>query len=64
LSQIFLIDTKDARAIGQVMADVARFGGVFRVEEVYEFCQCRADWLEVKKEVEKVMFGLGGCVVA
>ncbi|CAG8808117.1 27372_t:CDS:2, partial [Racocetra persica] len=35
-----------------------RFKGVFRPEEVYEFCQKREDWLAVKHEVEKELYGL------
>lgn len=35
--------------------------GVFRVEEVYEFAERRADWVFVRKDVERAMYGL--CIV-
>lgn len=64
LGHIFIIDGAEAKAIGQLVADMSRYGGVFRVEDIYEFVQRRADWLKVKKEVERVMFGLGyDCVL-
>lgn len=63
LGHIFLIDASDARAIGQVVADASRYAGVFRVEEVYEFAQQRADWLRVKKEVDKLLYGLSCSII-
>ncbi|KAM0265488.1 hypothetical protein ACHAPA_007796 [Fusarium lateritium] len=62
LSQIFLIDPRHAREMATVIADGDRFGGVFRAEEVYEYAQRRADWYQVRKSVERAMYGLE-CVV-
>ncbi|KAI8659344.1 hypothetical protein LRP88_05909 [Fusarium phalaenopsidis] len=58
LSQIFLIDPRHAREMATVIADGDRFGGVFRAEEVYEYAQRRADWYQVRKSVERAMYGL------
>lgn len=65
IGQLFLIDGKDAKAIGQMLSDMSRFNGIFQPEEVFEFAQRREDWLRVRKEVEKVMYGFGmsDCVV-
>lgn len=62
LSQIYLIDPSHARQMATVIADPSRFGGIFRVEEVYEYATRREDWYRVKKEVERAMYGIG-CVV-
>ncbi|KAG9234182.1 exocyst complex component Sec10-domain-containing protein [Amylocarpus encephaloides] len=61
LSQIYLIEAKHAKELAEVIADGARFGGVFRAEEVYEFAERRADWYTVKRDVERAMYGIG-CV--
>ncbi|KAI1036915.1 hypothetical protein LB503_003144 [Fusarium chuoi] len=58
LSQIFLIDPRHAREMATVIADGDRFGGIFRAEEVYEYAQRRADWYQVRKSVERAMYGL------
>ncbi|KAI1477174.1 exocyst complex component Sec10-like protein [Daldinia eschscholtzii] len=58
LSQIYLIDAKHAKEMAIIIADGDRFGGVFRAEEVYEFAERRADWYQVKKDVERAMYGL------
>ncbi|KAF5017043.1 hypothetical protein F66182_11091 [Fusarium sp. NRRL 66182] len=58
LSQIFLIEPRHAREMATVIADGDRFGGVFRAEEVYEYAQRRADWYQVRKSVERAMYGL------
>lgn len=58
LSQIFLIDAADARDMAAVIADADRFGGVFRAEEVYEYAQRRADWYQVRRSVERAMYGM------
>lgn len=62
LSQIFLIDAGHAKEMATVIADGDRFGGVFRAEEVYEYAQRRADWYQVRKSVERAMYGMD-CVV-
>lgn len=59
LAQIYLIDPKNAREIGTIIADSDRYRGIFRAEEVYEFAERRADWFTVKREVEKAMYGMG-----
>ncbi|KAF4987663.1 hypothetical protein FDECE_15343 [Fusarium decemcellulare] len=58
LSQIFLIDPRHAKEMATVIADGDRFAGVFRAEEVYEYAQRRADWYQVRKSVERAMYGL------
>lgn len=58
LSQIYLIDQTHAKDMASVIADGDRFGGVFRAEEVYEYAQRRADWYQVKKSVERAMYGM------
>ena len=62
LSQIFLIDASHAKEMAAVIADGDRFGGVFRAEEVYEYAQRRADWYQVRKSVERAMYGMD-CVL-
>ncbi|OJD16550.1 hypothetical protein AJ78_03287 [Emergomyces pasteurianus Ep9510] len=62
LSQVFLIDPSDSKEMATIIADGDRFHGIFRAEEVYEFATRRADWYQVKKSVERAMFGIG-CLV-
>lgn len=59
VGHLFLIDGTDAKELGKTLSDMTRFRGVLQPEEVYEFVQCRADWFQVKREVEKVMYGFG-----
>ena len=63
LSQIYLIDARHAKEMATVIADGDRFGGVFRAEEVYEFAQRRADWYQVRRNVERAMYGLECCAM-
>ncbi|KAI2623308.1 exocyst complex component Sec10-like protein [Hypoxylon sp. NC1633] len=58
LSQIYLIDARHAKEMATIIADGDRFGGIFRAEEVYEFAERRADWYQVKRNVERAMYGL------
>ena len=62
LSQIYLISPKDGKELATIIADAERFYGIFRAEEVYEFAERRADWYQVKRSVEKAMYGIG-CTV-
>lgn len=62
LSQIYLIDSSDAKELATLIADASRFSGIWRVEEVYEFAERRADWLQINRNVERAMYGIG-CVV-
>ncbi|KAG0157189.1 hypothetical protein PDIDSM_4374 [Penicillium digitatum] len=59
LVQIYLIDPGDAKELATVIADADRFHGIWRVEEVYEFAERRADWYHVKRDVERAMYGIG-----
>jgi recyclin-1 len=59
LSQIYLIDAKHVKEMAAIIADGDRFGGIFRAEEVYEFAERRADWYNVKRDVERAMYGFG-----
>ncbi|KAK2073742.1 hypothetical protein P8C59_007994 [Phyllachora maydis] len=59
LSQIYLIDARShAKEMATIIADGDRFAGVFRAEEVYEYAERRADWYQVRKNVERAMYGL------
>ncbi|KAI0167288.1 exocyst complex component Sec10-like protein [Pestalotiopsis sp. NC0098] len=58
LSQIYLIDGKHAKEMATVIADGDKFGGIFRAEEVYEYAQRRSDWYQIKRNVERAMYGL------
>ncbi|KAL4797380.1 exocyst complex component Sec10-like protein [Aspergillus venezuelensis] len=62
LSQIYLIDPGDAKELANLIADAGRFSGIWRVEEVYEFAERRADWFQIKRDVERAMYGIG-CTV-
>ena len=62
LSQIFLVDPGDAKALATIIADGDRFKGIFRAEEVYEYAERRADWYTIKGKVERAMYGIG-CVL-
>ena len=62
LSQVYLIGPSDSKEMATIIADADRFHGIFRAEEVYEFAARRADWYQVKKSVERAMFGIG-CVI-
>ncbi|KAL3461138.1 exocyst complex component Sec10-like protein [Aspergillus heterothallicus] len=63
LSQIYLIDASDAKELATLIADASRFSGIWRVEEVYEFAERRADWFQVKRDVERAMYGIGCSVM-
>lgn len=64
LSQLYLIDARHhAKEMAIIIADNDRFGGIFRAEEVYEFAERRADWYQVKRNVERAMYGLECCVM-
>ncbi|KUI56797.1 F-box protein pof6 [Cytospora mali] len=63
LSQIYLIDPRHSKDMAIIIADGDRFGGIFRAEEVYEFAERRADWYQVKRDVERAMYGLECCVM-
>lgn len=63
LSQIYLIDPRHSKEMATIIADGDRFGGIFRAEEVYEFAERRADWYQVKRNVERAMYGLECCVM-
>lgn len=62
LAQIYLIAPTHAKDLATLIADGDRFRGILRAEEVYEFAQRRADWAQVKRGVERAMYGIG-CVV-
>ncbi|KAF2265680.1 secretion pathway protein Sls2/Rcy1 [Lojkania enalia] len=63
LSQIYLIAPTHAKEIATIIADSDRYHGIFRAEEVYEYAERRADWYQLKREVEKQMYGVGCCVM-
>lgn len=59
VGQMYLISGNDAKELGKMLSDMTRFGGIFTPEEVFEFARSREDWMRVKKDVEKVMYGFG-----
>lgn len=59
VGQIYLVSGKDSKELGKMICDVGKFQGIFTQEEVYEFVQRRTDWVRVRRDVEKVMYGLG-----
>lgn len=65
VGQIYLIGGEDSKSIGRLVSDLSKFNGIFSQEEIYEFVQRRLDWNVIKKDVEKVMYGLslGDCAI-
>ncbi|AGO10869.1 AaceriAFR644Cp [[Ashbya] aceris (nom. inval.)] len=65
VGQIFLVSNKDSKELGKMICDVGKFQGIFTQEEIYEFVQRRADWSRVRKDVERVMYGLAvsDCII-
>lgn len=59
VAQLYIISGKDSKELGKMISDVGRFHGIFSQEEIYEFVERRSDWVRVKRDVEKVMYGLG-----
>lgn len=59
VSNLYLIDGKDSKDLGKLIGDLNKFQGIFSQEEIYELVQRRQDWVLVKRDVEKVMYGLG-----
>ncbi|EDO18978.1 hypothetical protein Kpol_2002p49 [Vanderwaltozyma polyspora DSM 70294] len=59
VGQIFIVSGKDSKDLGKMIGEVGMFGGIFSQEEIYEFVQRREDWVKVRKEVEKAMYGFG-----
>lgn len=51
-----------AKELATIVADSTRYHGILPAEEVYEFVERRADWIQVKGEVDGAMYGVG-CVV-
>lgn len=63
VGSIYLIGGNDSKSIGKLVSDLSKFNGIFGQEEIYEFVQRREDWPTIKRDVEKVMYGLslGDC---
>ncbi|CCH60397.1 hypothetical protein TBLA_0C06000 [Henningerozyma blattae CBS 6284] len=59
IGQLYIVSGKDSKELGRLISDVGKFQSIFSQEEIYEFVQRRSDWLKVKRDVEKVMYGLG-----
>ncbi|SCU95948.1 LAFA_0G03356g1_1 [Lachancea sp. 'fantastica'] len=59
VGQLYLVSGADSKELGKMICDLGRFQGVFTQEEIYEFVQRRTDWVKVRRDVEKVMYGLG-----
>ncbi len=56
---MYLIESSHAKDIAAIIADVRRYHGIFPAEELYEFAERRTDWIRVRKEVERAMYGIG-----
>ncbi|GMM30501.1 Rcy1 protein [Martiniozyma asiatica (nom. inval.)] len=74
VDQLFLVDcssisAKEAKQktkeLAKLVVDIGRDNGVFTPEEVYQFVTRRSDWLLIKKNVDKVVYGFGAedCVI-
>ncbi|KAM3161513.1 Recyclin-1 [Lachancea thermotolerans] len=65
VGQLYLVSGKDSKELGKMICDLGRFQGIFSQEEIYELVQRRTDWVRVRKDVEKVMYGLGvsDCII-
>ena len=65
VGQLYIVSGKDSKELGKMICDVNRFKGIFSQEEIYEFVERRSDWVRVKRDVQKVMYGLGlkDCVI-
>jgi len=64
LGHVFIVS--DAKDLAQIVKDVARYGGSYRPEDIYEFIQRRSDWKRIEKEVDKTMYNLSfreDCVI-
>ncbi|KIK68229.1 hypothetical protein GYMLUDRAFT_154488 [Collybiopsis luxurians FD-317 M1] len=64
LGHVFVVE--DAKDLAQIVRDVARYGGQYRPEDIYEFIQRRSDWKKIEKTVDKTMYNLSfkeDCVV-
>ncbi|KDR74817.1 hypothetical protein GALMADRAFT_249710 [Galerina marginata CBS 339.88] len=64
LGHVYIVE--DAKDLAQIVKDVARYGGAYRPEDVYEFIQRRSDWKKIEKTVDKTMYNLSfkeDCVV-
>ncbi|SCU96905.1 LADA_0H03378g1_1 [Lachancea dasiensis] len=59
VGQLYLVSGSDSKELGKMICDLGRFQGVFTQEEIYEMVQRRSDWVKVRRDVEKVMYGLG-----
>ncbi|SCW03121.1 LAFE_0G03400g1_1 [Lachancea fermentati] len=59
VGQLYLVSSKDSKELGKMICDVGRFQGIFTQEEIYELVQRRTDWVRVRRDVEKVIYGLG-----
>lgn len=66
VGSIYLISGSESKSIGKLVSDLSKFNGIFGQEEIYEFVQRRQDWPLIKRDVEKVMYGLslGDCRIA
>jgi recyclin-1 len=64
LSQVYLIEGRkeNVKELAVIIADGERFKGVWGAEEVLEFVERRADWILVRRDVERALYGIG-CVV-
>ncbi|KAK7679373.1 hypothetical protein QCA50_017590 [Cerrena zonata] len=58
VGSIYLISGSESKSIGKLVSDLSKFNGIFGQEEIYEFVQRRQDWPLIKRDVEKVMYGL------
>jgi recyclin-1 len=73
IDQLYLVDCSSkskefksqCKELAKLVVDIGRENGVFTPEEVYQFVSRRADWDRIKKNVDKVVYGMGAddCVI-
>lgn len=74
IDQLYLVDCSSrsssefkaqCKSLGKLIIDVGRDNGVFTPEEVYQFVSRRTDWDRIKRNIDKVVYGLGAddCVI-
>lgn len=61
VDQIYMVECSGEKGrmleLGRMVIDVGRDNGVFTPEEVYGFATRRSDWLQIKRQVDKIVYG-------
>lgn len=59
VGSLYIISGSDLKAIGHLVGDMSKFSGGFQQDEIYELVLRRLDWYQIKRDVDKVIYGLG-----